>query len=168
MNKLSYSIRLAGPAAALALLVLPHTMAAQGKGKDKGKDEKKIEKAEVKSVDKAAKVEVKRDKAIDKAEKVDVKRDKAIDKAQLKSAKHVTTLQGVNATRDVLLANGYQVVNVVPSGTSQVIYYRRGNMGNGRGLGPVQKIVVVPAGQVVQFQSVPQSLLSTILARLGM
>jgi hypothetical protein len=71
-------------------------------------------------------------------------------------------------TRDVLLANGYQVVNVVPNGTSQFIYYRRGNMGQGRGLGPVQRIVVVPAGQVVQFQSVPQSLLSTILSRLGM
>src|ERR1051325_939359 len=60
--------------------------------------------------------------------------------------KHVTTSQAVVVTRDVLVTNGYQIVNVVPSGVTQVIYYRRGNMGNGRGLGPVQKIYVVPSG----------------------
>jgi hypothetical protein len=146
MNRLNSTLRIAFTAAVAAGFALPHLAMAQGRGEDK-----KIEKAEVKA-----------DKKIDKAE---IKADK---KGEAQAKKHVTTLQGVSVTRDVLLANGYQVVNVVPSGTSQVIYYRRGNMGQGRGLGPVQKIVVVPAGQVVQFQSVPQSLLSTILSRLGM
>ena len=82
--------------------------------------------------------------------------------------KHVTTSQAVVVTRDVLVTNGYQIVNVVPSGRTQVIYYRRGNMGKGRGLGPVQKIYVVPSGDVVRFTSVPDPLLSTILRRLGM
>ncbi|HET9425426.1 MAG TPA: hypothetical protein VFO55_08650 [Gemmatimonadaceae bacterium] len=82
--------------------------------------------------------------------------------------KKVTSSQAVLVTREVLIGNGYQVVNVVPTGTTQVIYYRRGNRGNGRGLGPVQKIVVVPAGDVVRFQSVPEPLLATILRRLGM
>jgi hypothetical protein len=41
-------------------------------------------------------------------------------------------------------------------------------MGKGRGLGPVQKIYVVPSGDVVRFTSVPDPLLTTILRRLGM
>jgi hypothetical protein len=79
----------------------------------------------------------------------------------------VTTSQAIVVTRDVLVANGYRVINVAPSGTTQVIYYRRGNMGNGRGLGPIQKIYVVPNGEIVTFRSVPDPLLSTILRRLG-
>jgi hypothetical protein len=82
--------------------------------------------------------------------------------------KVVTSSQAVLVTREVLVANGFQVVRVVPSGTTQVIYYRRGNRGNGRGLGPVEKIVVVPSGDVVRFQSVPEAILGTILRRLGM
>lgn len=154
MSRLNNTIRFAASAVAFAVLALPHTALSQGRGNDKGKEQKKVEKAEVKRVD--------------KIQKAEVKRVEKIQKAEVKRAKHVTTLQGVTVTREVLLANGYQVVNVLPSGTSQVIYYRRGNMGKGRGLGPVQKIIIVPAGQIVQFQSVPQSLLSTILARLGM
>ena len=95
----------------------------------------------------------------------DKKTNKAIEKA---AKKRVTTSQAVLVTRDVLVANGYQVVNVVPAGTSQVIYYRRGNRGNGRGLGPVEKIVVVPSGEIVTFRSVPDPLLGTILRRLGL
>lgn len=95
--------------------------------------------------------------------------DKKTVKAANKAVrKRVTTGQAVIVTRDVLVANGYQVTRVVPSGTTQVIYYRRGNMGNGRGLGPVQKIYVVPNGEVVRFTSVPEPLLVTIMRRLGM
>jgi hypothetical protein len=124
--------------------------AAQGKSKAKGA-EKKSEKTVVVT----SKGEVVSDKKI----------DKAIDKA---ARKRVTTGQAVIVTRDVLVANGYRVLNVEPSGTTQVIYYRRGNMGNGRGLGPIQKIYVVPSGDVVRFTSVPDPLLTTILRRLGM
>lgn len=172
MSKLNSTIRIALSAVVFASVALPHIALAQGKGKgdDKGKrEEKKIEKAEkaeVKRVDKIQKAEVKR---VDRINKDEVKRVDKIQKAEVKQArKHVTTLQGVTVTREVLLANGYQVVNVVPSGTSRIIYYRRGNMGQGRGLGPVQSIVVVPAGEIVQFQSVPEPLLATILRRLGL
>jgi hypothetical protein len=82
--------------------------------------------------------------------------------------KRVTKSQAILVTRDVLVANGYRVVSVVPSGTADVIYYRRGNMGNGRGLGPIQKIYVVPNGEIVAFRSVPDALLTTILRRLGL
>lgn len=93
------------------------------------------------------------------------KTDKAVAKAV---RKRVTSSQAVVVTREVLITNGYQIVNVVPTGTTQVIYYRRGNRGNGRGLGPVEKIIVIPAGDVVRFQSVPDAMLATILRRLGL
>ena len=177
MSRLNGTIRMAYAALVAAGLALPYVATAQGRGENKGKGEDK----------KAAKVEKAEFKADRKAENdqgdhrlngttvttltngqpvTQVVKDKRVPPGQAK--KHVTTLQGVSVTRDALLANGYQVVNVVPGATSPIIYYRRGNMGQGRGLGPVQRIVVVPAGQVVQFQSVPQSLLSTILRRLGM
>ena len=137
-------------AAMLTAVALPAQ--AQGKAKAKGA-EKKSEKPVVTSTSKGEVV------AADK------KTTKAVDKA---ARKRVTTSQAVIVTRDVLVTNGYQIVNVVPSGTTQVIYYRRGNMGKGRGLGPVEKIYVVPSGEVVTFRSVPSPLLSTILRRLGM
>lgn len=103
-----------------------------------------------------------------KGEVVSAKNTSKSAKSAAKAARKVSTSQAVIVTRDVLIANGYQVVNVVPTGTTQVIYYRRGNRGNGRGLGPVERIVVVPSGEIVRFQSVPEPLLGTILRRLGL
>jgi hypothetical protein len=144
--KSSWTTRIA-VAAMLTVVAMP----AHAQGKAKGK-EKKGEKPVV---------------VTSKGEVVaaDKKTAKEIDKT---ARKRVTTSQAVLVTRDVLVTNGYQIVNVVPSGTTQVIYYRRGNMGKGRGLGPVQKIYVVPSGEIVAFRSVPDPLLSTILRRLGM
>src|ERR1041384_376285 len=114
----------------IAAMFVAIAMPAQAQGKSKGKGaEKKSEKTVVVT----SKGEVVSDKKL----------DKAIDKA---ARKRVTTTQAVIVTRDVLVTNGYQVVNVVPSGTTQVIYFRRGNRGNGRGLGPVEKLYVVPNG----------------------
>jgi hypothetical protein len=128
---------------------------SQGKGNGKGKEKPAVvtttSRGEVASV-------LKSDNRNEKADRV----------AKGPKAKRVTMPQAVSVTRDVLVANGYQVTQVAQSGTTQVIYYRRGNRGNGRGLGPVEKIVVVPSGQLVQFQSVPEPLLATILRRLGM
>jgi hypothetical protein len=178
MNRLNRTIRMAYAALVVAGFALPHIAIAQGRGHDKGKGEDKkagkVEQAEVKG-DKKGENDQGENRRVNAGTVTtltgvqpvtQVVRVKRVPPGQAK--KHVTTLQGVSVTRDVLRANGYQVVNVVPSGTSQVIYYRRGSMGQGGGLGPVQRIVIVPAGQVVQFQSVPQSLLSTILSRLGM
>lgn len=132
---------------AMAAMLVVAALPAQAQGKSKGKGaEKKTEKAVVVT----SNGEVVSGKKVGKA-----------------ARKHVTTSQAVVVTRDVLVSNGYRVVSVVPSGTAQVIYYRRGNMGNGRGLGPVQKIYVVPNGEVVAFRSVPDPLLATILRRLG-
>ena len=145
---------------AVAAMMVVAAMPTQAQGKEKKATPVVVtSKGEVIAVDKKA------DKAVTKAVKADEQRDKKVAKAV---RKHVTTSQAVIVTRDVLVANHYQIVNVAPSGATQVIYYRRGNMGKGRGLGPVQKIYVVPSGEVVRFTSVPDALLGTILRRLGM
>jgi hypothetical protein len=151
-------------AALLICVALPAHAQGKGKGAEK-KAEKEARPVIVRTSNGDVITDKKTAKAIDKAVKEDEKRDRKIEK---EARKHVTPGQAVIVTRDVLVANGFQVTNVVPSGATQVIYYRRGNMGKGRGLGPIQKIYVVPAGDVVSFQSVPQPLLATILRRLGM
>lgn len=143
----------------LACLAAPATqLAAQGKGKGKEKrEEKRADKGDDKKTDRVVTTST---------GDVVVVPAKKIPPGQLK--KHVTTTQAIGVTREVLVSNGFQVVRVVPNGASRVVYYRRGNNGNGVGLGPVQRLVIIPSGDVVQFQSVPNALLSTILARLGL
>lgn len=138
---------------AIASMIVAAALPAHAQGKSKSKG---AEKKNEKTVVVTSKGEV-------------VAADKKTAKAIEKSArKRVSTSQAVVVTRDVLVTNGYQVLNVVPSGTTQVIYFRRGNMGKGRGLGPVQKLYVVPSGEIVTFRSVPDPLLTTILRRLGL
>jgi hypothetical protein len=163
MSKLNNAIRLALAAALVAGFGLPRIAVAQGKGHDKAKH-----------VEKAAKPDKgDHDARLVRAADGTIVQPLVVTQPARRvppglAKKPVTAPHAVLVTRSVLVDNGYQIVQVVPRGTSQVIYYRRGNNGVGRGLGPIQRIVVVPAGQTVQFQSVPQSLLATILSRLGM
>src|SRR4029078_7423690 len=60
--------------------------------------------------------------------------------------KQVTPAQAVVVSRDVLVLHGFEGVRVETIRTGQVIYYRRGNNGRGRGLGPVEKMIVRPSG----------------------
>jgi hypothetical protein len=82
--------------------------------------------------------------------------------------KRVTTVQAVVVTRDVLVAHGYEVVRVEKVGLTQVIYYRRGNNGRGRGHGPLERLIVKPAGERVIFESAPPKVLVAINVRLGL
>jgi len=133
--------------AAIASMLICAALPAHAQGKSKGKGaEKKNEKTVI---------------VTSKGDVSDKKLDKAI-------RKRVTTSQAVVVTRDVLVSNGYRVVNVVPSGTTQVIYYRRGNNGRGRGLGPVEKMIVRPSGSTVIVESAPKNVLLDIRVRLGL
>jgi hypothetical protein len=82
--------------------------------------------------------------------------------------KMVTPAQAVVVSRDVLVSHGFQIVRVETIKTGQVIYYRRGNNGRGRGLGPVEKMIVRPSGSTVVFESVPDRVLLDIRVRLGL
>jgi hypothetical protein len=166
MSKLDKTIRLALATAAFAVLSLPHDALAQGRGHGGEKHEAKAAKAGRSDDNRDDDSRLTRSAAGTVVQPLVVKPRRRVPPGHAK--KRVTTPQAVLVTRNVLTSNGYQVVQVVPRGLTQVIYYRRGNNGNGRGLGPVQQIVIVPRGQTVQFQSVPQTLLGTILNRLGM
>ena len=82
--------------------------------------------------------------------------------------KQVTPAQAVAVSRDVLVLHGFEVVRVETIKTGQVIYYRRGNNGRGRGLGPVQKMIVRPSGSIVVFEAAPEKVLLDIRLRLGL
>src|SRR3954467_14964049 len=114
MSNLNASVRFA--VAGLLILTAPSLVNAQGRGRGQDKDEKK-------DVKHALKVEDKHDRKIERSDN---------DQGKPQKVKHVTVPQAAVVTRDVLTTNGYQVVQVVPSGATQVIYFRRGNMGRGR------------------------------------
>jgi hypothetical protein len=80
----------------------------------------------------------------------------------------VTTDRAVVVTRDVLVSHGYDLVRVERVGGSRVIYYRRGNMGRGRGRGPLQRMIVRPVEDRVVFEQAPRPLLADIKVRLGL
>ena len=82
--------------------------------------------------------------------------------------KHVSTGDAVIATREVLVMHGYKVIRVERVDSHHVIYYRRGNNGRGRGLGPLERMVVRPAGTVVAFESAPPRVLVDVNVRLGL
>lgn len=82
--------------------------------------------------------------------------------------KIITPTQAVVVSRDVLVLHGFEVVRVETIKTGQVIYYRRGNNGRGRGLGPVEKMIVRPSGSTVVVESAPKAVMLDIRVRLGL
>ena len=83
--------------------------------------------------------------------------------------KLVTADQAILVTRQVLVSNGYEVVRVELVQGTRVIYYRRGNMGRGKGKGPIEKIVIRPEPDRVVFVSQPpRGLMVDINVRLGL
>ena len=81
----------------------------------------------------------------------------------------VTADQAIIATREVLVSHGYEIVRVETVRTTRVVYYRRGNMGRGRGRGPIERIVIRPEPDRVVFVSPPpHGLMIDINVRLGM
>ena len=83
--------------------------------------------------------------------------------------KRVTVRDGVVSARAVLEERGYQVWRIEPMGTSQVVYYYRGNNGRGRGHGPVEKIYIRPGREPDHplVEGPTRTLVLAIQARLG-
>jgi hypothetical protein len=81
---------------------------------------------------------------------------------------HATNEHAVVVTRDVLGRHGYDVVRVEDVGNDRVIWYRRGNMGKGKGKGPLVKMIIrrIPAEDRIVFVDVPSPLLVDIDLRL--
>jgi uncharacterized protein (UPF0548 family) len=86
-------------------------------------------------------------------------------RAQGKShAKHyeVSSDRAVVVTRDVLVKQGYDVVRVERVGATQVVYYRAGNHGRGKGKGPVERMVIRTEDRRVVFEDAPPAVLLDI------
>jgi hypothetical protein len=82
--------------------------------------------------------------------------------AQGKSkAKHyvVSSDRAIKVTRTVLIEQGYHVVRVERVGATQVIYFRRGNNGRGRGKGPLQRMVIRTVRDRVVFEEAEPAVL---------
>jgi len=74
----------------------------------------------------------------------------------------VSSEKAVTITRTVLVRQGYQVVRVQRVGPTHVVYYRRGNMGRGKGKGPLQRMVIRTVRDRVIFEETEPSVLVDI------
>jgi hypothetical protein len=89
--------------------------------------------------------------------------------AQGKSkAKHyaVSSDKALKVSRAVLVQRGFHVVRVEQDGSTQVIYFRRGNNGRGKGKGSLQRMVIRSARERVYFEGAEPSVLLDIDVRL--
>jgi hypothetical protein len=78
----------------------------------------------------------------------------------------VTHERALSVSRMVLIRQGYTVVRVQRVGATHVIYYRRGNMGRGKGKGPVQRMVIRTVRDRVLFEETDPSVLIDIDVKL--
>ncbi len=62
----------------------------------------------------------------------------------------------------MLQRQGYELVRVVHDSDTQVIYYRRGNNGRGKGKGPMERMVIRTVERRIVFEEVPSGILVDI------
>lgn len=74
----------------------------------------------------------------------------------------VSSDRAVTVTRNVLVRQGYDVVRIERVGTTQVVYYRAGNRGRGRGKGPVEKMVIRTVDRRIVFEDTPAAIMVDI------
>ena len=74
--------------------------------------------------------------------------------------------RAVSVTRDVLIHQGYEVIRIETVGDDQVVHYRRGNMGRGKGKGPPMKMIIRRVENRVLFVDTPDAILVDINVRL--
>lgn len=70
--------------------------------------------------------------------------------------------RAVTVTRNVLVRQGYDVVRIERVGTTQVVYYRAGNRGRGKGKGPVEKMVIRTVERRIVFENTPPAIMVDI------
>lgn len=74
--------------------------------------------------------------------------------------------RAISVTREVLVRQGFEVVRIEIVGNDRVIYYRRGNMGRGKGKGPIVKMIVRRVQNRIVFLDTPDVILVDINVRL--
>ena len=76
--------------------------------------------------------------------------------------------RAVVVTREVLGRKGFEVIRIETVGNDQVVWYRAGNRGRGRGKGPPMKMVIRrdPAADRIVFLETPPAILVDIDVKL--
>ena len=74
----------------------------------------------------------------------------------------VSTDRAITVTRNVLVRQGYDVVRIERVGATQVVYYRAGNRGRGRGKGPVEKMIIRTVERRIVFEDTPPAIMVDI------
>ncbi|HKA59663.1 MAG TPA: hypothetical protein VKD28_13675 [Gemmatimonadales bacterium] len=74
----------------------------------------------------------------------------------------VTSNRAISVTRDVLVRQGYEVIRIETVKNDEVVYYRRGNMGKGKGKGPPMKMIIRRVENRVVFVDTPDAILVDI------
>lgn len=74
--------------------------------------------------------------------------------------------RAMSVTREVLVRQGYEVVRVDVRGNDRIVWYRRGNMGRGKGKGPLVKLVIRRTANRIVFVDTPNAILVDINVRL--
>ena len=78
----------------------------------------------------------------------------------------VTTDRAIVVTKQVLVEQGFDVVRVEVHDNDRVIYYRRGNMGRGKGKGRLERMVVRRVENRIVFVDTPDVFLVQLDLRL--
>ena len=79
----------------------------------------------------------------------------------------VTSDRAISVTRTVLIQRGYNVVRVERVGPTQVVYYRLKRHKRGRGIGPMQRMVIRTVRDRVVFEQAEPSVLIDIDVKLN-
>ncbi len=79
-----------------------------------------------------------------------------------KKAFGVSVDVALEATRTTLVELGFEVVKLESKDEVLIVYYRRGNMGKGKGKGPMEKLVIRRVKQTVVFEEFDPELLVKI------
>ena len=74
----------------------------------------------------------------------------------------VSSDRAMTVTRTVLERQGFEVVRVVRSEDAQVVYYRAGNQGRGKGKGPIERMVIRTVERRIVFEDTPPAVLVDI------
>jgi hypothetical protein len=77
-----------------------------------------------------------------------------------------TTDKAITITREVLVKQGYEVVKIEKDGERQVVWYRRGNQGRGKGKGKLEKMIITREKDRVIFVETPPAIMVDIDVRL--
>ncbi len=85
-----------------------------------------------------------------------------------KKAKETVSIEvAISATREVLTEKGFDVVRIEQEDDFQIVYYRRGNRGRGRGGGPVERLVIWWTPERVEVRDAPDEIRIGIEVKLG-